>query len=167
MVVLRLTRIGKKKQAQYRVVVADSRRSVSSKFIAIVGWYNPHTKEVELKKDEITAWMAKGAQPSNSLAKILKANGIKLPDWVQITQKNKKPKKEVVAKPEKAKENVILNDVKDPGSEVLDSSVEPQNDEVPETPAEEITPEEVQEEIAEEIETTAEEAEENTEKNPE
>lgn len=101
MVVLRLTRIGKKKQAQYRVVVADSKRSVSSKFISIVGWYNPHTKESELKKDEILAWLKKGAQPSNTVAKLLTAQGVKLPDWVKIASKVSKPKKESVAKPEK------------------------------------------------------------------
>lgn len=101
MVVLRLTRIGKKKQAQYRVVVADSKRFVNSKFIAIVGWYNPHTKESELKKDEILAWLEKGAQPSNTVAKILTAQGVKLPDWVKINTKVSKPKKEPVVKPEK------------------------------------------------------------------
>lgn len=90
MVVLRLTRVGKKKQAQYRVVVADSRRFVNSKFIEIVGTYNPHTKETILKKDEIAAWLAKGAQPSNTVAKLLVANGVKLPDWAKI--KTKAPK---------------------------------------------------------------------------
>lgn len=139
MVVLRLTRIGKKKQAQYRVVVADSKRFVNSKFISIVGWYNPHTKEVELKKDEIASWIEKGAQPSNTVAKLLKANGVKLPDWVKISEKVSKPKKEPVAKPEK---------VEAPTEEAIE-----------ETPAEEVTPE------AEttETETTNEE----TEKNPE
>lgn len=155
MVVLRLTRIGKKKQAQYRVVVADSRRSVSSKFISIVGWYNPHTKEVELKKDEIVAWIEKGAQPSNTLAKILKANGVKLPDWVKITEKVSKPKKEVVAKPEKTEALVEAEE-----------TTEEATPEEAEAPAEE-TKEEVEAEAEEEIETKAEEIEENTEKNPE
>ena len=99
MVVLRLARRGKKKQAFYRVVVADSRRFVNSKFIEIVGWYNPKSKEVQLKTESIEAWLSKGAQPSNSVAKILKDNGIKLPDWVKITEKVSKPKKEVVETP--------------------------------------------------------------------
>jgi len=101
LVVLRLTRIGKKKQAQYRVVVADSKRFVNSKFISIVGWYNPHTKESELKKEEILSWLEKGAQPSNTVARLLQANGVKLPDWVKITSKVSKPKKEPAEKPEK------------------------------------------------------------------
>jgi small subunit ribosomal protein S16 len=98
LVVLRLTRVGKKKQAQYRVVVADSKRFVNSKIIENVGWYNPHTKESGLKKDAILAWLEKGAQPSNTVAKLLTANGVKLPDWVKITEKVRKPKKEPVVK---------------------------------------------------------------------
>ena len=147
MVVLRLTRIGKKKQAQYRVVVADSKRFVNSKFIAIVGWYNPHTKEIELKKDEIATWMEKGAQPSNTVAKLLKANGVKLPDWVKISEKVSKPKKEPVAKPEKVET-----------SDVAEA--------MPDKPVEETTEEPVEE--APEAETTETEATtEETEKNPE
>ncbi len=98
MVVLRLTRTGKKKQAFYRIVAADSRRFVNSKFIEILGWYNPKTKEVSLKEELVNAWIAKGAQPSNTVAKLLKEKGIKLPDWVVITEKNRKPKKEPVVK---------------------------------------------------------------------
>ena len=102
MVVIRLTRIGKKKQAFYRVVAADSHRFVNSKFIEILGWYNPKTKEVSLKNERIIEWMSKGAQPSNTVAKLLKSNGVKLPDWVKISEKVSKPKKEPVMKAEKA-----------------------------------------------------------------
>lgn len=129
MVVLRLTRIGKKKQAQYRVVVADSKRFVNSKFISIVGWYNPHTKESELKKDEILAWLAKGAQPSNTVAKLLVANDIKLPDWVKIATKVSKPKKEPVVKPEKVEATVEEAPVEEATSEEV-STEEPATEEV-------------------------------------
>ena len=161
MVVLRLTRVGKKKQAQYRVVVADSKRFVNSKIIENVGWYNPHTKEIGLKKDAILAWLEKGAQPSNTVAKLLKANGVKLPDWVKITEKDRKPKKEPVVKAAPA----------EPAQSEDHSGGKPAEKtpaEETETPAEEISPEEIKEEAEaeaeEEIETKAEE---NTEKNPE
>ena len=94
MVVIRLTRVGKKKQAHYRIVVAESRRAVQGKFISILGWYNPHTKELQVKQDELQAWFDKGAMPSNTLAKLLKKEGIKLPKWVKITEKKKAPKKQ-------------------------------------------------------------------------
>lgn len=95
MVVIRLARVGKKKQAFYRIVVADSKRFVKSKSISVVGWYNPLTKEINLKKEEISDWLKKGAQPSNTVAVLLKNNGVKLPDWVKIAEKVSKPKKEV------------------------------------------------------------------------
>ena len=106
MVVLRLTRTGKKKQAFYRIVAADSHRFVNSKFIEILGWYNPKTKEVSLKSELVNDWLSKGAQPSNTVAKLLKDNGIVLPEWVAITEKHRKPKKEPVVKPEKVVEAV-------------------------------------------------------------
>lgn len=96
MLKIRLARTGKKKQAQYRVVVADQKRAVTAKFIEILGWYNPHTKEIKLNKENIESWLAKGAQPSNTVAKLMKNEGsVKLPAWVKIEEKNKKPKKEV------------------------------------------------------------------------
>ena len=92
MVVIRLTRVGKKKQAHYRIVVADSHRAVKGKFISILGWYNPHTKELQVKKEDLQAWFDKGAMPSNTLAKLLKKEKIQLPKWVKIIEKKKKPK---------------------------------------------------------------------------
>lgn len=156
MVVLRLARRGKKKQAFYRVVVADSRRFVNSKFIEIVGWYNPKTKEVQLKNESIEAWLSKGAQPSNSVAKILKDNGIKLPDWVKITEKVSKPKKEAEEAPVAA-----------PAAPAEESTEEAPT--VEEKPAEEAAPaEEVTEETKEDAPATEEApAEEETEEKSE
>jgi small subunit ribosomal protein S16 len=104
MVVIRLARIGKKKQAFYRVVAADSKRPVTAKFIEILGWYNPHSKELNIKQEKVEEWLKKGARPSNSLAVILKNNAMKLPAWVEITEKNRKPKKEVEKPAEQPKE---------------------------------------------------------------
>lgn len=102
MVVIRLSRVGKKKQAFYRIVVADSRRPVTAKFIEILGWYNPHTKELNIKNEKLETWFDNGAKPSNSVAILLEKNKIKLPTWVKIKQKNKKSKKPEIA--EEAKE---------------------------------------------------------------
>lgn len=102
MVVIRLARTGKKKQAFYRVVIADSKRAVTAKFIEIVGWYNPHTKELNLKEDQIKNWLEKGAQPSNTVAVLLKNAGFKLPKWVEIKEKvskSKNPEAEVKEAP--------------------------------------------------------------------
>lgn len=106
MVVIRLARIGKKKQAFYRIVAADSKKPVKAKFIEILGWYNPHSKEFNIKEDRVRDWLDKGAQPSNTVAKLLKNAGLKLPEWVKITKKNKKAKAE---KPEVEKGNKAVS----------------------------------------------------------
>ena len=75
---IRLARIGSKKNPIYRVVVADSRSPRDGRFIEIVGRYNPQTQPstIDLDADKITDWISKGAQPSDSVSRLMKAQGI-------------------------------------------------------------------------------------------
>ena len=75
---LRLTRIGSKKNPIYRVVAADSRSPRDGKFIEIVGRYNPQTdpSTIELDEEKVTAWLAKGAQPTEPVRRLLKTQNI-------------------------------------------------------------------------------------------
>jgi small subunit ribosomal protein S16 len=75
---LRLTRVGSKKNPIYRVVAADSRSPRDGKFIEIVGRYNPQTdpSTIELDEEKIKAWLDKGAQPTDSVRRLLKAKSI-------------------------------------------------------------------------------------------
>jgi small subunit ribosomal protein S16 len=75
---LRLTRVGSKKNPIYRVVAADSRSPRDGKFIEIVGRYNPQTdpSTIELDEEKIKAWLDKGAQPTESVRRLLKAKNI-------------------------------------------------------------------------------------------
>jgi small subunit ribosomal protein S16 len=72
---MRLTRVGSKKNPIYRVVVADSRSPRDGRFIEIVGRYNPQTdpSTIELDDAKIKDWIGKGAQPSDAVAKLIKA----------------------------------------------------------------------------------------------
>ena len=72
---MRLTRVGSKKNPIYRVVVADSRSPRDGRFIEIVGRYNPQTdpSTIELDDEKIKDWIGKGAQPSDAVAKLIKA----------------------------------------------------------------------------------------------
>jgi small subunit ribosomal protein S16 len=72
---MRLTRVGSKKNPIYRVVVADSRSPRDGKFIEIVGRYNPQHDPslIEFDEDKVRDWLAKGAQPSGAVQKLLKA----------------------------------------------------------------------------------------------
>ena len=77
---LRLTRVGSKKNPIYRVVAADSRSPRDGKFIEIVGRYNPQSDPslIDLDEEKVRGWLEKGAQPTESVAKLLKAQGIRV-----------------------------------------------------------------------------------------
>ena len=70
---LRLKRVGKKKQPTYRVVAADSRSPRDGRFIEVIGHYNPVTQPPTVKIDRARAeaWISKGAQPSNTVKKLI------------------------------------------------------------------------------------------------
>ena len=91
MLVIRMQRTGRKGHAQFRVVVQDSRRTpTSGKVVAQVGTYDPHTKQVTLNKERAQAYLDNGAQPTDRVAVLLKAEGIKLPSWVNLPDKKQK-----------------------------------------------------------------------------
>ena len=75
---MRLTRVGSKKNPIYRVVVADSRSPRDGKFIEIVGQYNPQHDPslIEFNEQKVRDWLSKGAQPSDSVARLLKAKNL-------------------------------------------------------------------------------------------
>ena len=74
---IRLRRMGAKKAPFYRIVVADSRYPRDGRFIEEIGYYDP-TKEpsvVKVDAEKAKAWIANGAQPTDTVKKILKDNG--------------------------------------------------------------------------------------------
>jgi small subunit ribosomal protein S16 len=75
---IRLTRVGATKQPSYRVVVADARSARDSRAIDTLGHYNPRTEPIELNVDADKAkeWLAKGAQPSDTVVRLFKQAGI-------------------------------------------------------------------------------------------
>jgi small subunit ribosomal protein S16 len=74
MLMIRLARFGAKKKPSYRLVVIDKERARDSTAIEVVGTYNPITKPkvVNLKHDRIAHWMKNGAQPSDTVARLIK-----------------------------------------------------------------------------------------------
>ena len=75
---IRLTRVGATKQPTYRVVVADSRSARDGRAIETIGHYNPRTDPIELVVDQAKArdWLAKGAQPSDTVKRLFKQAGV-------------------------------------------------------------------------------------------
>lgn len=71
---IRLRRMGTTRRPAYRVVVADSRSPRDGRFIEILGHYNPLTEPptVKIDREKVQAWISKGAQPSNTVKKLIK-----------------------------------------------------------------------------------------------
>ena len=94
MVKIRLRRMGAKKQPTYRFVVADSRAPRDGRFIEILGHYNPRTepKTLEVNADKAKEWLAKGAQPTETVRRLFAEKGIMERGPVPTTKR--KPKNE-------------------------------------------------------------------------
>ncbi len=75
---LRLTRIGSRKNPVWRVVVADQRAKRDGRVIEIVGQYNAQTNPstIVLDEERVRDWLARGAQPTNTVSKLLRIQGI-------------------------------------------------------------------------------------------
>ena len=75
---LRLTRVGGRKDPIWRIVAADARSPRDGRFIETVGHYNAQTQPSTIKLDEerVRAWLAKGAQPTDQVHKLLRTQGI-------------------------------------------------------------------------------------------
>jgi len=70
---IRLARMGARKQPYYRVVVIEKERARNGRSVEIVGTYNPRTSpaSIHLKRDRIDYWISKGAQPSETVSKLM------------------------------------------------------------------------------------------------
>jgi len=78
LVKIRLRRMGGPKQPTYRIVAADSRAPRDGRFLEILGNYNPRTEPatVEVKEDRVRHWLSQGAQPTETVLRLLKQKGI-------------------------------------------------------------------------------------------
>jgi small subunit ribosomal protein S16 len=98
MLVIRLQRTGRKGHAMFRVVVQDSRLTpTSGKVVVRLGSYDPHSKTFSIDKEKASFYLEHGAQPSERMARLLKDEGLKLPDWVKVAT----DKKRAVRNPDK------------------------------------------------------------------
>ncbi len=125
---LRLMRMGKKKQPTYRVVAADSRSPRNGRFIEIIGTYQPRLEPSVVKIDNERAvhWLQNGAQPSETVEKLLKISGA----WADFKGEQFVPP---VPPAPKTKSSMKKSEPSAPVSESDDSN-EAKSEEVEETP---------------------------------
>lgn len=101
---IRLRRTGKKKQASYRVVVADQRAPRDGDYVEVLGHYNPRTEPstLEVDEDRVRHWLGEGAQPSDTLHRLFHDRG-----WttVEPPKRPTRPSKAEVAAQRQAEES--------------------------------------------------------------
>jgi small subunit ribosomal protein S16 len=111
---IRLQRRGKKNYATYRIVVADQHAPIKGRFIADLGYHNPHTDEFKVNSEEVKKWISNGAKPTNTMHNLLITNkvieGEKMTSWrpkkKEVEETDKKEVKKEVKEDSKAPEEV-------------------------------------------------------------
>lgn len=108
-----MTRIGKQNQAAFRIVLAEKSNAVKGENQEILGFYNPaEGKKIDFNKDRIEFWISKGAKPSDSVASLLKTNGMSGMEKFMEPRNKKRRSKSAPAEEAKAPavENTASND---------------------------------------------------------
>ncbi len=104
MLSIRFLRSGKKNQPFFRIVVVDSRKSsTGGRFLEILGFYNPLTKERKANEERIKYWLSVGAKPSDTVHNLLIKEGLIKEDKIAV-HSTKKSKKNAEKEAKKAKE---------------------------------------------------------------
>lgn len=102
MLVIRLSRTGRKKQPYYRVVVAEKSAPIKGRFIEVIGHFDPRTKDLKIDTDRAKQRLENGAQPSETAEALLEKAGVLKRE--AITEQNRRPtrksKKEMKAEAE-------------------------------------------------------------------
>lgn len=141
---IRLRRTGKKHQPHYRIVVAEHTAPVSGKYVGVLGHYNPRSKDIVIDDAAVTMWLDRGAQPSNTIAKLLTKKGmthklIKIHLYPERPGKNVEPEKApVVAAEAESVETPATEEAPATEEVATETPTEPAADEAAvETPTEE------------------------------
>jgi small subunit ribosomal protein S16 len=87
---IRLSRVGKRNYAQYKIVVAEKTSPVKGKFVEQLGSYDPHTKEVIVKEDRVKYWIGNGAGCSDTVYNLLVENKVIEGEKRKLALKSKK-----------------------------------------------------------------------------
>lgn len=90
MVKIIFSRVGRKKNPQYRIVAMDKQKDPWGRSLEILGNYNPQTKDLTLKEDRIKEWIGVGAQPSETVHNLLVQNGVIKDKKVRVSTISKK-----------------------------------------------------------------------------
>jgi len=165
MLAIRLKRTGRTGHAQFRVIVQDSHFHPSrGRVVAYLGSYDPHSKATQIDKELAARYLGNGAQPSDRVARLLKSEGVKLPDWVKLSE----PKERSIRNADKLRRNRPAEETAAESAEAVEAPAAEAEVPVEESPSEETPAEAAPEAPAEEapVEETPAEAETPAEETP-
>ncbi len=108
---VRLQRRGKKNYTTYRIVVADQHAPIKGRFIADLGYYNPHTDEFKINSEDAKKWIGNGAKPTNTVHNLLITH--KIIEGEKVISWRPKKKKTEEKKEEKSSEKETKEEVKE------------------------------------------------------
>lgn len=108
MLAIRFNRVGKKNQAQFRIVLQEHTVAPGGRHVEILGSYDPHHKKAVLKEERIKYWLSKGAQASDTVFNFFLSKGL----VIGPKRKIKIPKKAEEVKPEEPKAEEKKEEVK-------------------------------------------------------
>ena len=133
MLAIRMQRNGRTHLPVYRIIVQEAQRHpLSGRVVAEVGFYNPHTKETTLDKEAVEKYLKNGAKPSTRVVRILKAEKIKLPKWVDEGTKKQAKAKHA----DKLRKNQPKEEAPAESAEVAEAPAETASEAAEATPAE-------------------------------
>jgi len=127
---IRLRVVGKKKQHSYRIIAIESRNPRDGKYLEQLGWYNPHSKELQIDGDGIKKWQDKGAILTDAVKALMKrwdVNASKETEESEVTKASKETEESEVTKASKeTEESKVTKASKEPKkSKVTKASKEP------------------------------------------
>jgi small subunit ribosomal protein S16 len=137
MLAIRLFRTGKKNQPMFKIVVTDRKRSSKrGRFVEEVGFYNPVSKEKNLKKERIKYWISVGAKPSDTIFNMLISEKVIEGKKIDLHKKSKKeaPAQEAVKPAQPAAAEPVVEKQSEPIVEKQPEPVENKSAEQPVQP---------------------------------
>ena len=93
MLAIKLKMVGRKNQRTFRVIVQEARSKLGGKFVEDLGWYNPHTNQYKINKNRVDYWLGNGAQPTETVVRILKKAQTSETETYEVREGRKKKKK--------------------------------------------------------------------------
>ncbi len=96
MLTIRLSRVGKKKQASFKVIISEKTKDTRGTYLELLGHYNPHTNKAELKAERIKYWLGKGAQTSGTVHNLLVDQKIITGEKIKVANIKKKKEGEKI-----------------------------------------------------------------------